>query len=162
MAKRTTLEERFWAKVDVRGQGECWTWRGARTRAGYGELNGGARGTGMLYAHRVSYEMHFGPIAAGLFVCHRCDVRECVAPHHLFLGTAADNNRDMLAKGRHSREGQPGESNGFARLTEDDVRAIRTRYTGARGEMTALAREFGVTLTNVSLIVKRKAWPHVA
>lgn len=76
----------------------CWLWRGASVPRGYGVIYFNGRQT---YTHRVSYELHVGPIPDGLFVLHRCDVPACVNPDHLFIGSAADNVADMMAKGRH-------------------------------------------------------------
>lgn len=90
-----THEEKFWARVS-RGEG-CWFWRGPVKANGYGYLRVNSFN---VYAHRFSYERSIGAIPMGLLVLHRCDVRSCVNPGHLFLGTARDNTRDMMAKGR--------------------------------------------------------------
>ena len=149
-----TPEEKFWAHV-VKSDG-CWRWAGSLATAGYGRINlgGGVR----VLAHRHSYELHFGELPDGLFVCHRCDNRACVNPAHLFLGTCADNNADAAAKGR--LRGQPGEANCRAKLTPDDVRRIRQRKAG--GERAAdLAQEYGVTPAAVYHLVRRLTWGHV-
>lgn len=93
----TPLAVRFWAKVEKTPT--CWEWRGA-TVTGYGHISmGGVLGKIRL-AHRISWEMHNGPIPDGLHVCHRCDNPKCVRPDHLFLGTDLDNAQDRDAKGR--------------------------------------------------------------
>ena len=93
-----TLTERL-ERFTVRGPG-CWGWIGA-TSSGYGRLGRGGRGEGLVYAHRLSWELRNGPIPEGMCVLHRCDNPPCSNPDHLFLGTKADNNRDMSVKGRH-------------------------------------------------------------
>lgn len=94
---------RFWIRVDKTET--CWLWTGALHDAGYGSLRGPQGQT--VTAHRVSWELHFGAVPDGLMVLHHCDVRHCVNPQHLFLGTAADNTQDMMAKGRHRRGQAP-------------------------------------------------------
>ncbi len=92
------LETRFWKKV-VKHEG-CWGWTGATSR-GYGKLGKGRGGEGSVYAHRVSYEIHYGPISDDIDVLHKCDNPPCTNPEHLFSGTAKDNAQDMVRKGRH-------------------------------------------------------------
>lgn len=77
----------------------CWLWMGATNTSGYGLIRrrGDSRQT---LTHRLAWEWWFGPIPDGMSVLHRCDVRTCVRPSHLFLGTYSDNAKDAVAKGR--------------------------------------------------------------
>lgn len=116
--------------------------------------------------------MTHGEIPPGLFVCHRCDVPACVNPAHLFLGTALDNKRDEIAKGRQAMpevKRRQGADNGRARLSERDAMAIRAQYVGLprrnnypkRGGVTAIARQFGVGVEAVRRIGRGESWSHV-
>ena len=146
------LAVRFWEKVSKRGPNDCWKWQGSLDRKGYGQikLHSHQRGS----AHRVSYELHFGPIPDNLFVCHRCDNPSCVNPAHLFLGTGNDNLRDMREKGRHSH----GETHAHAKLTEKQVDEIRARYAAGGILQRELALEYGVTEKHISRIINRGQW----
>lgn len=98
-----SLEERFWARV--RKTESCWVWKGATCGpSGYGRIARGRRGEfhkkNSALVHRLSWELHNGPIPEGLLVLHRCDNPPCIRPDHLFLGTAKDNSDDKCAKGR--------------------------------------------------------------
>lgn len=103
MPKYMSIEERFYQKVEKTDS--CWLWTGARNSRGYGCFSDG---TGKrLLAHRYSYTLHRDVIPEGLIVCHTCDVRECVNPEHLWVGTHKDNSDDMFAKNRQGSSNRP-------------------------------------------------------
>lgn len=94
--KRLSLEQRFWAKVAPPNEKGCRLWTSAIGRYGYGAISGAPESR----AHRLAWRLTHGPIPPGMWVLHHCDVRACCNVDHLFLGTAADNTADMIAKGR--------------------------------------------------------------
>jgi hypothetical protein len=97
------ISERFFTKVSREDTIACWDWTGAINSAGYGSMLVGSRSDGSrttMLSHRISWEIHHGPILDGLHVLHHCDRRQCVNPDHLFLGTNKDNMADRDAKGR--------------------------------------------------------------
>jgi|SRR5579875_1134712 len=164
-------QDRFWARVDKSGPvvrpelGPCWVWTGQRATTGYGSLSRNRR---PYMSHRLSWELHFGEIpegtgAHGVCVLHRCDNRLCVNPAHLFLGSQADNVRDMDAKGRRVTRHLRHEQHPRAKLASADVAFIRERY--AQGGVTHrdLARKYGVDRTTVTAILRGVNWrPHYA
>ena len=91
-------KERFLQRVDVRGPDECWPFKSRTSPGKHGVFwaNGKSHG-----AHRIAYAVAYGPIRDGLFVCHHCDNPPCCNPSHLFLGSARDNARDAISKGRY-------------------------------------------------------------
>lgn len=131
----------------------------AKPPHGYGELFlFGVR----MKAHRAIYMAAHGRIDSSVYVLHRCDVRNCVEPTHLFAGTHVDNMADMKAKGRGSKRCDPnkGDGNGMARLGAEQVRALRAR--AATGEPIAeLAGELRITERHVYNIIARKRWAHI-
>lgn len=159
-----TFPERFWAKVDKNGPipeqfpelGPCWIWMASLNTGGYGQIGPKSYGK-PLRAHIASWLLHNGPIPKKLCVCHDCDNRRCVNPAHLFLGTHADNMRDMAFKKRVAH----GERCYHAKLRETDVRFIRALDLPKYGAQMLLARLFGVSRTTICTIRKRKVWPYV-
>lgn len=177
--------DRFWRQVQ-KSDG-CWIWAGALSSTGYGVIGVQHPVKRNLYAHRVSYELHIGPVPDGYFVCHRCDNPRCVRPDHLFVGTHRDNMADMVAKGRsnagdkhpsrryperrargdnhglrkHPERVSRGEVHAYAKLTVDAVRAIRAEYSVGGISQRELAERYGVTQTVIGDAIRRKSWAHV-
>lgn len=156
----TPAAERIEGKFE-RGPG-CWEWIAGLTRTGYGKIGGGPNESDTPLAHRVMYEMTYGPVPEGMYVLHRCDVPSCVRPDHLFLGTQKDNMDDMQAKGRKVVTVLRGEAGTLAKLSWLQVREIRERYAAGGITQKALGREYGVNDVTVSLIVNYKTWKEVA
>lgn len=144
---------RFWSYV-LKTE-TCWLWQGGMDDTGYGRVR---FGDSAPRAHRLSYEMEYGPIPDDQVIMHLCDTPACVRPDHLRLGTKDDNAKDRDAKGRG---GTHGERNKHAKLTEDQVREIRRKWTGAHGQMSALCREYGIKAPAMYAIVRRTGWKHL-
>jgi hypothetical protein len=150
--------ERFWARVDRLGPLACWSWLGSHHEFGYGWFwaQGKSRN-----AHRVAWELTFGPIPNGLQVMHSCDNGSCVNPAHLMIGTNAANQMDMARKGRSTKGRFVGELHPGAKLTTDDVHEIRRRV--AAGEVyRTIAADFGVTESTISVVGRGLSWESIA
>jgi len=151
---KLTPRERFLAKVCPEPDSGCWLWRGHLRPDGYGVLwlSGKAH-----TAHRLAWTFFRGEIDPGLLVCHKCDVRACVNPEHLFLGTYLDNARDREKKGRSMR----GEKNRSSKLSAEQVSRIKAVLAEGRMYTSELAREYGVTSPTISSIARGNTWRHV-
>jgi len=161
--RQAPLEVRFWEKVYKTSS--CWLWTASLDSRGYGQIGKGGRGTGIIRAHRLSWEIHFGPIENGLFVCHKCDVPSCVNPHHLFLGTPKENTVDMFQKRRARFDVYPdskpkGEKNPRAVVTNDIVKSIRELYQ-AGTSVAELSRKYGLAYSTTYHICTGYTWVHV-
>lgn len=136
--------QRFWAQVQKTE--ECWLWTGYLRNGAYGALWVDGK---MRYTHRLSYEMHHGPVPKGMVVCHRCDVPACVRPEHLFIGTDADNMADMRAKKRGSPPPKLcGLANPNATLTDEQVEEVRRLVAGGMKQRD-VAKRYGVSQSTV-------------
>ena len=152
-----TLKERFDAKWQENPETGCWEWQAGTTIHGYGRIRVASKSR---KAHRVSYELHVGPIPNGMHVCHRCDRPCCVNPEHLFLGTPADNMRDRDQKGRCRPP--KGEEHYKTKLTASEVALIREAVERLPyGGVSFLARWFGVSQASISDIRRGRTWTHV-
>jgi len=157
--KARPAEERFWVKVDKSDTSGCWEWTGNKNGSGYGLFM--VRSPKKELAHRVSYRWDRGSLPPEKLVCHRCDNPGCVNPSHLFLGSARDNIIDMVEKGRGRHTSHPGESNGYSKLTEREVRSMRKLYESRNMTQVEIAKMFDVSRALVSVVVNGKAWKHV-
>jgi hypothetical protein len=149
-----TPRERFLAKVCPESSSGCWLWRGQVRADGYGLVRFERK---VHLAHRLAWKFFRGEIAPGLVVCHKCDVRGCVNPEHLFLGTMMDNVKDMMEKGRSLH----GEKHRSAKLTAEQVRRIKTMLAEDLLRVSDIAREYGVTHRTIACIARGTSWRHV-
>ncbi len=147
--KRRSLVERFMEFVMPEPMSGCWLWTGDCYSVGYGRISLGGHQGPQVGAHRVAYELFCGPIPSGFHVCHKCDIRICVNPDHLFVGTNQDNIKDRVSKGRSGHGG--------SHLSENDVIAIRADLRPHR----LIASEYELSRSAISLIKTRVRWKHV-
>ena len=146
---RASFESRFWDKVKRDNTENCWQWLGFCTPQGYGMI-------GQRSAHRIAYELTFGPIPEGTWVCHHCDNPGCCNPYHLFLGTAQDNAVDMVSKGRGVDN--RGSRNGSAKLNQVDVLHIREEARLGTVTRKELAVRYGLTLSGIGAVICKHTW----
>ena len=143
-----------WLRYPNRPCLACWLWERCINPGGYGIAVFHGRN---WIAHRLAWHLAHGPIPDGLCVLHHCDVRDCVNPRHLFIGTRADNYADMCAKGRLPL----GEKHSGSKPTDAAVRAIRQAYRSGTASQQALADAYGVSLRAAQKVIHRVTWRHV-
>ena len=138
--------ERFWSKVDIKQEDDCWTWQAGTFPSGYGAFKALGR---QWRATRFSWSLNNKTIIdSDLVVCHRCDNPPCVNPNHLFAATQKDNQYDAIVKGRHTA----------AKLTEKEKEMIRKLYSNGDITQKELGNMFSVHQSVVSDIVNSKAY----
>ena len=144
--------DHFWSRVDQCGQDECWEWQAYHDSNGYGWLS---INNASYFAHRIAYFLTYQELTHTLChtLCHTCDNPPCCNPMHLVEGSMKDNSHDMVLKGRSAR----GETHSRAKLTENDVRQIRSSTRTNAEE----AKRHGVSRPQISCIRSRKYWKHI-
>lgn len=147
---KKTIEEQFWSKVRREGDNECWPWIGAKNTAGYGNIKFQGK---YVNAHRVSFQLHFGQILPGYYVCHSCDNPSCVNPSHLFQGLPWENDADKIQKKRHVF----GERHPKSKLKEEQVKKIFAEV----GTQENIAKKYNVSRRLIGLIKNGVIWKHL-
>lgn len=168
--------ERFFSQIEKQ-EGGCWVWKGY-PKIGYGQFRVNGK---RYYTHRYSWIIHNGEIKDGLHVLHKCDNPRCVNPDHLFLGTQADNMRDMTEKGRrvkgkdHYLYGKrmceesrlkisksiAGEKHPNSKLNVEIVREIRRLYDSGEMKPGKIAEKFGISTSCAEFVAYRRSWRSV-
>lgn len=155
------MDERFWSKVDIRTENECWPYREAVSDYGYGLFHPFSKGLNkgrVVRAHRYALEQKLGrPLLPKMQSCHTCDNPPCCNPVHLFEGTNAQNVADMVSKGRQAR----GEMKvNLAVLSDDKI--IEIRHSAANGaKLKDLALNYQVSPSLITMVVKGQRWKHL-
>ena len=158
-------EERFWSRVDVRGEDDCWLWMGKLNTSGYGHFDDTrTKPRRWTRTHKFSWELRHGPVPQGMCVLHHCDVRypvgdityrRCCNPAHLWLGTQRQNTADRDAKGRTAKgQRQSMYTHPEFRQFGDDNPARRFPEKLHRGENNPASK---LTAEQVREIRKRRA-----
>ena len=140
--------EQYSIKIPESG---CWIWIGSINNHGYGRLTFGA--DRVIGAHRASYEHKYGDIPDHMFALHHCDVKCCVNPDHIFLGTQQENMADKVCKNRQAN----GVKHGMSKLTEEQAREAKF----GNSKPTELAKKFNCSATIIRQIRGGMYWKHL-
>jgi hypothetical protein len=151
--KRKSLIEAFEKHFMPVTESGCWLWIGRLYSNGYGQFHPPGTPVTTRYAHRISYQIFKGEIPKDKCVLHKCDIRCCVNPNHLFLGSIQDNQNDMVKKKRQTY----GEKNPMSKLGEKEVVAIRNDTR----RQQEIANFYKVSQTTISEIKHKKIWTYI-
>lgn len=143
------IQNNFWDNYEPIPECGCWIWTRSTCSKGYGQVWYDGK---LIRAYRLSWILSNGPIPNGMCVLHRCDTPLCINPQHLFLGTRKDNILDMCKKKRNVN--LFGVQHGMAKLTEQQVRAIRK----SNESLSCLSKRYGVVKSAIAKIKKGTAW----
>jgi hypothetical protein len=152
---QTEFAKRFWSKVEQ--PHECWEWQGTKGEGGYGQIMYNYQNK---RAHRVAYELIFGPIPAGLILMHTCDNPRCVNPFHLKASTPGDNVRDCVCKGRHRTNPRRGGASPMSRMGDAGFERVLSLYSTGLFNFKDLAPVLNVSRPSIESCLKGKTWSH--
>lgn len=153
--RRGSFEERFWLRV--KKSKSCWEWQGRVGKLGYARIRRTDRSR--VFVHRLSYEMHHGPVPEGLLVLHTCDNRRCVNPKHLYVGTHQDNTDDMFRRGRANKA--QGERHGNAKLSDAEARRLVDMFRAGEATVAQLAVRYNLHPVHVDGVIKGRRRKHL-
>lgn len=144
----------FWERVEILGANDCWPWRGMRGNCGYGRIYEGRK---EIKATHIALFADGRPRVGRLLACHSCDNPECVNPAHLWWGTAADNVRDMIAKGRakffNGGRSKPGPSkSGYVAHNSKRTPAMISDALNSPDSLTVIAKRHNVSSRTIVFI----------
>lgn len=145
--------ERFFERLSF-GLSDCWYWSGYRDKSGYGRVCNLKEN----FSHRLSWRLFFGEVPPGMKVLHKCDVRSCVNPDHLFLGDQFDNMRDMVKKKRNKNIPMKKENHPLHKLSSQDVDWIREMYKDGNFSYAEIAKILGVSTMTVCRANLKQSW----
>lgn len=161
MSVLDTLHWYGWDEVDTGLNEPCWVWRGPKHQAGYGNIRTKTEDGRITFvrAHRVALAQSGIDVPRELHVLHECDNPPCINPHHLRLGTDADNSQDKVDRGRQGRsQGRSGELNPRHKLTEQQVLEITLILAGGDTPQRYIAATYGVSQNTISKIKLGRMW----
>lgn len=151
---KSNTEEDFWIKVKKDILTDCWIWQAGKFNDGYGHFKIKNR---EWRAHRFAYFLIYGEISKNAHICHKCDVKLCVNPNHLFSGSHSDNMNDRLIKNLVKMP--KGEKHHNARLKKSDVLYIRSKEGTI--EAIKLAKKYKISEKYVRKLWRKGTWRHL-
>jgi len=165
--ERKTESQRFWEKVAVKGDDECWEWLASKDPDGYGYFSfsciNGVKQTIMAHRYSMMTKLNNYDLPHTVLACHTCDNRGCVNPNHLYEGSPKDNSTDMIERNRQSC----GENHHSAKMTEEQARDCIEIYTADKqngrlyGSLERLALKHNLSKQVIYRCVSGKTWRHL-